>query len=321
MGAGVFNTIQKFSVATKIGLALGGGGAKGIAHVGVLRNFEEKGISISYISGTSVGALVASLFAFGKSSKEIETIIKELSFGKISNFIPGRLGLSSNQGVLDLLGRELGKVRIEDAKIPLAIVCTDLISGKKVVYTEGPLDIIVQASTSFPGVFAPVPHQDKILIDGSITENVPLSAAKDLGANFIVGVSLSVPGKSRSSIDNVFDVFNRCFDILIDHIQSESEIADYMMHIELSHMNRFKLTEPDRAIYLGYLEAQRFLQRPVLYWVCKPWIEFTQHLILTLVEVLKSFSQFRPHTRPIFFSMQSAWKKIKDSIMGSFRKS
>lgn len=282
---------------TKIGLALGGGGARGIAHIGVLKAFEEHHVRLHCISGTSVGAFIATLFAFGKSATEIEAIFTSLSFRKLSSFSPEKLGFISNNRVERIVIRELGDVYIQDAKIPLAIICTDLISGEKKIFTEGPAALLVQASSSFPGIYSPVAYQNMLLVDGALTENIPVSAARSLGANFIVAVSLSDQKIHVSAPNGVFDVVSRCFDIVVDQASTHPlKEADYTIKLNLTFMSRFKIFEPERAMQIAYASALKMFSKPLIYWWMKPFLDYAWHILMEtkhLLEILLRHPKIR----------------------------
>lgn len=157
----------------KIGLALGGGAVLGAAHVGVLRALDEQNIKINYITGTSIGALVAALFAFGKTWKEIELIALELKWLDITSITLSKYALLTNEKLGELLIKHIGNRNIEDSEIPLAFITTDISNGEKIVLNKGPVTTAVMASTCIPGIFKPIEIDGKMLVDGGIAENVP----------------------------------------------------------------------------------------------------------------------------------------------------
>lgn len=271
----------------KIGLALGGGGARGLAHVGVLRCVEDHKFKIATIAGTSVGAFVGALYAFGKSSYEIERIMRSLSFGRLASFAPGSLGMLRNGGVRKVIYEALGDVRLEDSRIPLAIVCTDLVSGRKVVFTEGPVATLVQASSCFPGILSPIEYQGMVLVDGALTENVPVQAAEQLGATFTIAVSLAEHEQGRMTPRGMFDVISRSFDILVDHAAADKvKEAHYHIQLNVGFMGRFKIEQPERAIAVGYEGFRTMLSRPLLYWWIKPIFDHIYRLFYALYRAL-----------------------------------
>ncbi|MFK7823275.1 MAG: patatin-like phospholipase family protein [Oligoflexales bacterium] len=304
-------SFQNLGLTTRLGLALGGGGARGVAHIGVLRAFEHKHIKISCMSGTSAGAIVAALYAFGKSTEEIRLIFDTLTFSRISNLIPVKLGLSSNQGLAGVIEKELGAVDIQDAPIPLSILCTDLITGESKIFTKGPLAKLVQASCSFPGIYSPVEHENMLLVDGALTENIPVSAAKQLGANFVVAVSLSDIKQHVAMPSGMLEVMNRCFDILVDQVSLENiKSAEYTIYMDLSFMSRFKLSDQDKAINLGFIKTQRLLEKPLIYWLSKPVFDYIHGIKDSFKEFVKS-AVTHPQVRSTMFFLQKFLDDLK----------
>ncbi|MCA1747365.1 MAG: patatin-like phospholipase family protein, partial [Bacteroidales bacterium] len=175
----------------KIGLALGGGAVLGAAHVGVLRAIKEKEIEIEFVAGTSIGAFVAAFFAFGKKWEDIHEIAADLKWLDISQIALSKFGLLSNDKMGELIAEHIGKKKIKDAEIPLAMVATDIAKGEKVVLDKGSVADAVMASTAIPGIFNPVEIGKKMLVDGGVVENVPIRTTRDLGAKYIIGVDLN----------------------------------------------------------------------------------------------------------------------------------
>lgn len=174
----------------RLGLALGGGAVLGFAHVGLLSVLAEERIRIDRIAGTSAGAIVAALHAFGIPPGRTLEFLSPLSWRKVSHFTRTSLGLLSNQPIADLLHAELGHVRIEDAVTPLAIVTADIHTGEAVVLRSGPLADAVRASSSIPGIYAPVRIGERLLVDGGIVANVPVRQLREMGADVVVAATL-----------------------------------------------------------------------------------------------------------------------------------
>lgn len=250
---------------SKIGLALGGGAAKGVAHIGVLKCLRESHVEISYISGTSIGALVAAFYAFGKSIEEMEAIGGELSFSKVTSFTLRKRGFSTTDSIRKLVVEELGDVRIEDAQIPLAILAAEITTGKKVVFTSGSLADAICASLAVPGVYVPVESEGRLLVDGGIVENVPVSPLKRLGAGIIIAVDLN--GVSSYPLPKDFmDVMGNAFDIAIDlRTRVQIKAADVAISMDLSQYSRVDNTKATQEIIeVGYLAAKESLM--TLFW-------------------------------------------------------
>lgn len=173
-----------------LGLALGGGAVLGFSHLGLLMALEEAGIQVHRVSGTSAGAIAAALFAFGVPPARSSTLLSPFTWRTVSNFSRNSLGLLSNEPLAEILRGELGEVMIEDAPVPLAIVAADVHTGEKVVMTDGPLALAVQASAAIPGIYAPVRIGDRLLVDGGIVENVPVRPLREMGADVVVAATL-----------------------------------------------------------------------------------------------------------------------------------
>ncbi|HDP97696.1 MAG TPA: patatin, partial [bacterium] len=166
---------KKLKRKNKIGLALGGGAVLGAAHIGVLKAMEELDIPVHFVAGTSIGALVAALYAFGKDYKQIEKIAAELDWLDVSGLSLSQYGLLSNKKLGKIINKAIGDVDFEDARIPLAMIATDISHGKEVVLKQGNVATAVMASTCIPGIFIPVEIEGKLLVDGGVVENVPIS--------------------------------------------------------------------------------------------------------------------------------------------------
>jgi len=224
---------------TSIGLALGGGAAKGIAHIGVLKAFEEEGVEISYLSGTSIGSLVAAYYAFGKTIDELIEVGKQLDFKKMTSFSwRSTGGFFTTNAIKEMILRDLGDVHIEDASIPLAICTTDIVSGAQVVLEKGSVADAVCASVAVPGIFSPVEINGRKLVDGGIVENVPVSLLDDLGAGILVAVDLNGV-QSYPVPDGMLDVLGNAIDICMDQkTRDQLKQADIVISLDLSRFNR-----------------------------------------------------------------------------------
>jgi NTE family protein len=237
---------------TRIGLALGGGAAKGIAHIGVLKAFEEEHIRIHCISGTSVGALVASYYAFGRPAESILSICSTLNLSKIINFTFERGGLFSTDSIREMIHRDLGDCRIEDADIPLAICTTDIETGEQLIFRKGNLADAVCASMAVPGLFVPVEVDGRILVDGGLVENVPISPLAKMGAGITVAVDLSYVTRYPKPEDT-FDVISNAINIGIDfNTRKQLKKADIAVPLDLS---RYSLTNNAKCVDELYMEG------------------------------------------------------------------
>lgn len=201
----------------RIGLALGGGFARGIAHAGVLRAFERQGIPIHYIAGVSAGAIVAAAYASSAGAEEIGRAGCSMRFGDIARWSISRLGFVVSERMKQFLERLLKNYRFEEMRIPLGVVATDLRSGAPVTFRgRGDVFLPIRASCSYPGLFQPVRHGDQLLVDGAMSTEIPAQLVRALGATHVISVHLPVlPGDRLPT--NMFQVVNRCFQILQTH--------------------------------------------------------------------------------------------------------
>ncbi len=197
----------------KIGLALGGGFARGIAHIGVLRVLEENEIPIDCIAGTSVGALIAATYASGTSLDEMEAQGSATRFHDFGRWTLSRMGMASNERLEHYLHKFTRAEFFHEMKIPLSMVATDLMTGKSVHFTEGEIGPALRASCAYPGLFLPVEYRGQILVDGFLTETVPAEAAREMGADIVIGVHLE-PGLLGSPPQNTIEVISRSFSII-----------------------------------------------------------------------------------------------------------
>ena len=220
----------------KVGLALGGGFARGIAHVGVLRALEAAEIPIDVITGTSVGALVATAYAGGTSLSQMADQAIETRFRDFGRWTLSRLGMASNERLEEFLYRLTSARNFSHLKIPLAIVATDLISGKTVHFTEGSLGPALRASCAYPGLFLPVEIKGQCLVDGFLTEQVPAVAARALGAEVVIAVHLE-PGLLDSPPRSMIEVISRSFSIIQSNsTQPWREACDILIEPEVHHI-------------------------------------------------------------------------------------
>ncbi|HXW18455.1 MAG TPA: patatin-like phospholipase family protein [Candidatus Acidoferrales bacterium] len=197
----------------RVGLALGGGFARGIAHIGVLRVFEEAGIEIHCMAGTSVGALIGAAYASGATLDDMERQGSETRFRDFGRWTLSRMGMASNERLEDFLRKFTTARYFEELKMPFAIVATDIVSGESVYFAEGEIGIALRASCAYPGLFLPIEHRGHILVDGFLTDAVPSRAVRELGANVVIGVHLE-PGELKDKPRNTIEVIGRSFSII-----------------------------------------------------------------------------------------------------------
>ena len=193
----------------KVGLALGSGSARGWAHIGVIKALAEAGVHVDYVAGASIGALVGAVYASGNINS-LEDVVLQLDWKKIVYFFDvvfPKSGLIDGNKVADFIRSYVGKRNIEDLPIPFCAVSTDLATGNEVVIKEGDIIEAVRASISVPGIFTPFKKDDMTLVDGGLVNPVPVSAAREMGADFVIAVDLNhdIVGKKApvSNLENM----------------------------------------------------------------------------------------------------------------------
>jgi len=176
----------------KIGLALGGGSVRGLAHIGVLKVFEKERIPIDYIAGTSIGALIGASYSSGLSAQRIEQLALTAKLKELIDFTEPKTGFIAGKKIEKYIRKITAHKEFSELDIPLRVVATDLANGEKVVFREGDVAKAVRASISLPGVFSSVKIGKKELIDGGMVDPVPVDVVKKMGADIIIAVDLSV---------------------------------------------------------------------------------------------------------------------------------
>src|SRR3984893_660448 len=238
-----------------IGLALGGGFARGFAHLGVLQVLEQNHIPISFIAGTSVGSILGAAYASGAPLARIIATCRTLRFRDIARWRVSRLGLASNHRLGALIERVFDSRQFEDLRIPLAVVATDLSSGEPVVFTQGNLVDAIRASCAFPGLFEPVEIGTRCLADGGLVAPVPTHAARDLGAPFVLGVSVGLQDGYRGTPSNIFQVVSRAVTAARKHqLEVWERHADLVLRPDVQSLAWDDFDRADEAIEAGAAE-------------------------------------------------------------------
>jgi NTE family protein len=201
----------------KIALVLGGGAARGFAHIGVIRVLEQERIPLALVVGTSVGSLIGALYASEASSFDLEWAAfqlkqEDLFDFKVLNVVLG-MGLARGELLEAFVKAKVKQERIEDLKIPFAAVATDLNWGTRVVIDKGSIAKAVHASSAIPGVFEPVSHDGKLLVDGGVVDNIPIDVAREKGADLVIAVDIS-EDLGNVNIKNMLDVMLQSTNIM-----------------------------------------------------------------------------------------------------------
>ncbi len=246
-----------------IGLALGGGAARGFAHVGVIQALEEAGIRPELVAGTSAGSLVAALYASGKDSTQLKRIADSMEEAEITDWMIPILnrGALRGEALARYVSTQVGGLNIENMKIPLGIVATDLQNGEAVVFRRGNTGTAVRASSAVPGVFQPVKVGSREYVDGGLVAPVPVKQARDMGANFVIAVDISSDPEGNPSGDT-FQILMQTFAIMgksINHYGLKE--ANLVVRPPLLGVKSADFTSRRRSIEAGHSAMQRLMPR------------------------------------------------------------
>lgn len=209
--------VKRGKSSRKVGLALGTGAARGLAHIGVLKVLEQEGIPVDMMAGTSMGAVVGAFYAYGQSIKAIEKLAIDLGAKRLNSFIDLSLpktGLIRGRKINETLRAVIDGAEFSDLKIPFACVATDIDCGEEVVFKEGLVWEAIRASSSIPVVLAVVKWQGRYLVDGTLVNPVPVSTVRALGADFIIAVNV-IPHReiTGETAPNIFAVIMQTVNI------------------------------------------------------------------------------------------------------------
>jgi len=245
----------------KLGLALGGGAARGFAHVGVIQVLEEAGLRPSHIVGTSAGSLVAALYASGKSSAELVRLAETMQEADITEWMLPILnrGALRGEALAKYVNTQVGGRNLEQMAIPLGIVATDLRNGDAVTFRRGNTGLAVRASSAVPAVFQPVRIGEREYVDGGLVAPVPVRQTREMGANFVLAVDISSDPEGNPSGDT-FQILMQTFTIMGKSINTLSlKEADFVVRPALTGVK-----SADFSTRLRSIEAGRVAMRAAL---------------------------------------------------------
>lgn len=247
----------------KIALVLGGGAARGFAHVGVIRALEQEKIPIDLIVGTSVGSLIGAIYAHDRNSFELEwtafSLEKEQIFDYgLLNALTG-MGLAKGEKLEAFVKNKVPVTNIEELQIPYAAVATDLNRGAKVVLDKGAVARAVRASSAIPGVFQPVEHQGKLLVDGGVIDNVPVEVARERGADIVIAVDIGQQ-VNNFNISNVIDVMLQSITIMgAENAGVRKRAADILIAPQIGDVGMLDFTQKKRCMQAGIDATQKMM--------------------------------------------------------------
>lgn len=235
-----------------IGLALGSGASRGLAHIGVLKALKESKIPIDMIAGTSAGALIGALYCSGVDFRVMEKIAQEIPRKDLIDLSVPRIGFIKGNIIEELVKLLTRGMKIEDLDMPFKAVAVDLISGEEVVFDKGYIYKAVRASISIPAIFTPVYTEDMVLVDGGIMERVPIRVVKEMGADIVIGVDVGFSG-IKGNIGSIFDVIFRSIDIMEKEILKNRIIeADILIKPYLPDIDPLRFDQVEECAQEGY---------------------------------------------------------------------
>jgi len=245
----------------KIGLALGSGGARGFAHLGVIKVLKEQGIPIDLIAGSSMGALVGSFYGAGIEMDRLYQLSTAFRRKYFLDFTVPKMGFIAGKRVKEFIKVFTHGKNIEDLSIPIGIVATDLMTGEKVVFKQGPVAEAVRASISIPGIFVPEKYNGRVLVDGGVSDRVPVAVAKEMGADIVIAVDVSRV-KQNAEITSIYDVIMQSIDIMQTEIINFREItSDIMIRPRVEKFSSRAFTNIDEIITIGEEETKQQLDQ------------------------------------------------------------
>jgi NTE family protein len=253
-----------------IGLALGGGFARGIAHIGVLKVLEEENIPVRMVAGTSVGALIGAAYCSGLTIAELEDLAHKVRFTSFARWTLSRYGFATNDRMVSFLARTLKAQTFEELRIPLGVTATDFNTGQGVIFTTGPIVDPVRASCAYPGMFLPVELSGRWLVDGMLSHPVPTIPLRQMGAERVLAVQLKGQWSKTTAPRHLFDVIGQSFAIAQDMMSPVwRSAADLVIEPDVAGFDYDDFKRADELIHVGE-EAMRQALPEVRKWIQAP---------------------------------------------------
>jgi NTE family protein len=254
-----------------IGLALGGGFARGIAHIGVLNVLEHENIPVRVVAGTSVGALIGACYCSGLSLAEMEDVAHSTRFTTFARWTLSRMGFASNDRMIAFLSRTLKVKTFEEMRIPLGVTATDFNTGEGVVFHSGNIVDPVRASCAYPGMFLPVEIRGRYLVDGMLSHPVPTHPVREMGADRVIAVQLKGTWSNGGPPRHLFDVIGQSFAIAQDAMAGVwREAADIVIEPDVAGFAYDDFKRATDLIHAGEVamrkalpEVRKWLETPV----------------------------------------------------------
>lgn len=241
----------------KVCLVLGGGSARGVAHIGVIKVLEREGIPVGAVVGTSMGALIGAAYALGIPIGEMEERALKFTSNMLMDWTMPKMGLLGGERLEAVIKDIIGHRTFKDCRIPLHIVTTDIEKGEELVHSDGNLTKIIRASCSWPGIFNPIKMDGRLLVDGGIKNSVPTKMAKEIdGPDYMIAVDVGFCVR-RDRIMNIFQMIIQSFQIMGHELNCYQAMeADTVIDVDLGDLDQVAFNRAREAIAKGELAAE-----------------------------------------------------------------
>lgn len=249
-----------------LGLALGGGAARGIAHIGVLKVLQEEDIPVCCVAGTSIGSIIGALFCAGKRWEEIWEISQEIRWGELVQATFSGMGLVKSNRLEKLITSQIGEIDFDDLKIPLTAVAVDIVTAQPVYLNSGSVAQAVRASASIPGIFEPLIIDERMLVDGGVCDNLPADVVREMGARTVLAVDLNSESSDGEKPKNLIDVTFQTFSVLMwNTSRAGRRNADILLQPDITHIGFHDLGKAEELFAAGETAARDALPRLLRY--------------------------------------------------------
>jgi NTE family protein len=251
-----------FGRKKRFGLALGGGAARGFAHIGILKALDEAGLKPAFVAGTSVGSLIGALYCAGLSWQQIWQEAEDLDWPDLVKVTMPTMGLVNPDKLEALVDRLVEGKPIEELRIPFQAIAVDLVSGNEIILASGSLGRAVRASCSIPGIFTPLDDGPRLLADGGIVNNLPAREVREMGANYVVAVDLAYSGwDQQKKPSNFLEVLFASTFIFMGNTGAQGRnAADLLVVPDLAGFGFHDMSRKQEMFDLGYKAMQPHLK-------------------------------------------------------------
>lgn len=247
-------------MAKKVGLALGAGSSRGLAHIGVIRALKEENIPIDCVAGTSMGAAIGAMYVCGCDLEMMPGFLEQIDEKLFFDYKIPKKGVIGGNKFEELLKLFTKGMSFEETEIPYCCVACDLLKGKAHVFDAGKIYPAVRCSISIPGVFEPYHYQHSVFVDGAVVDRVPITACREMAAkpDVVIGVDVGYAGTPNHLPKNMIDTLMITFDIMgWEAARLKMRLADYMIMPKLSHIDPYKINQAKECVELGYAETMK----------------------------------------------------------------